>query len=212
MLDVIICNAGVMSYQEASQTVTQDGLEIHFAVNYLGHFHLVHQLKSLLLRSDQARVVVVSSILLKEGQVELDRLGAPPGESGVGGRTPRAYADSKLMLAMFARELQRREAGLSVFCVSPGWCRTGLGRSANIPCYSYPALAILLLIFGKSVKQGADSIVFCAAKPGLGHLRGKFVRERKVETSVENILDQMTLKTVALWQETLNIAVRVSKS
>ena len=210
--DVIVCNAGVMSYQEAHHNVTEDGLELHFAVNYLGHFYLVQQLKNLLLRSAEARVVLVSSILLKDGQVETDRLGAPDDGRPGGGRTPQAYADSKLMLAMFARELQRREDGLAVFCVSPGWCRTSLGRSANIPCYSYPALAILMLIFGKTVKEGADSIVFCAAKPGLTHLRGKFVRDRKIESSVENFLDHLILKTVILWQESSKVLTKITQS
>jgi len=209
-LDVIICNAGVMHH--GPEMVTEDGLEIHFAVNYLGHFYLVQQLKTLLLESGEARVVVVSSILLREGHVETGRLGRPGEARGEveertsrTSRTPQAYADSKLMLAMFARELQRREVGLSVFCVSPGWCRTDLGRSAKISCYSYPALVLLMILFGKTVKEGADSIVFCAAKPGLNHFRGKFVRERKIEMSIENILDHLILKTVTLWQETFNI-------
>ena len=207
---MLICNAGVMSYQDPAQTVTEDGLEIHFAVNYLAHFYLVSLLRNLLLQSREGRVVVVSSILLKEGLVDTEHLGSPgvARYSCRGERTPRtppAYADSKLMLALFSRELQRREPRLSVFTVSPGWCKTSLGRSAKISCLAYPALALLLLLVGKTVQQGADTIVFCAAKSGIGQLRGKFIRDREVEMSIENILDHLVLKTNTLWLESFKI-------
>ena len=202
---MLICNAGVMSYEDPSKTVTEDGLELHFAVNYLGHFYLVHLLRSLLVASGEGRVVVVSSILLKEGQVDTHQLGRPGLARHTPGRTPPAYSDSKLLLALFSRELQRREPRLVVLTVSPGWCRTSLGRSAQISCLAWPALALLLLLVGKSVRQGADTIVFCAAQPGLQRLRGKFIRDREVEISIETFLDQLVLKTITLWQETVNI-------
>ena len=197
-----------MSYQDPAKTVTEDGLELHFAVNYLAHFYLVNLLRNLLLQSGEGRVVVVSSILLKEGQVDTEQLGCP-GLARYGDRTarsPPAYADSKLMLALFSRELQRREPSLAVFTVSPGWVRqTSLGRSAQVSWLSYPGLALLLLLLGRTVRQGADTIVFCAAGRGLDQLRGRFVRDRKVEMAVENILDQFLLETTTLWQETCRI-------
>merc|ERR1712215_601575 len=102
-------------------------------------------------------------------------------------RTPPAYADSKLMNALFARELQVKEPGLSVFCVSPGWCRTGLGGSSSPSWYPYPALLVALAMFSRSAQQGADSIVFCAAESSrvVENMKGKFIRDRRVESSVE---------------------------
>ena len=211
-LDVLICNAGLMSYEDPAKTVTEDGLELHFAVNYLAHFYLVQLLKDLLVASGAGRVVVVSSILLKEGQVDTEQLGCP-GLARYGDRTarsPPAYADSKLMLALFSRELQRREPRLAVLTVSPGWCRTSLGRSAQISCLAYPALVLLLLLVGKTVMQAADGIVFCAAKSGIDQLRGKFIRDRKIEMSIENFLDHLVLKSITLWQETLKIIETLS--
>merc|ERR1719186_695638 len=70
-------------------------VEIHFAVNHLGHFSLVHHLLPTLLQSSHPRLVVVSSMLLKNGHIELDKDAnidldsleneKPPRE---GGRTP----------------------------------------------------------------------------------------------------------------------------
>ena len=61
-----------------------------------------------------------------------------------------------------------------------------------------------MLMFGKSVKQGADSIVFCAAGRDLDHLRGKFVRNRKIETKIERILSSNSICSSELWNKTLN--------
>ncbi|KAI6196759.1 hypothetical protein M3Y94_01146800 [Aphelenchoides besseyi] len=57
-LHVLILNAGVM----APTTPTSiDGYENTFATNHLGHFYLVHLLRSKLIESAPSRVVVVSS-------------------------------------------------------------------------------------------------------------------------------------------------------
>ena len=47
-----------------------------------------------------------------------------------------------------------------------------------IPWYKYPVLLVLMFLFGKTVMEGADSIVFCAAaaKSQLEHCRGRFIR------------------------------------
>ena len=55
---------------------------------------------------------------------------------GSGSKTPAGYADSKLMCSLFAKELQKREPYISVFSVSPGWCKTGLGKFWIINTYS----------------------------------------------------------------------------
>ena len=112
-LDVIVCNAGVMTPTEDAKT--QDGLELHMGVNHLAHFYMVQLLKDLLLKTPNARVVIVSSMLLKEGQLDIDQIGFPCLRTSKS-KTPPAYADSKLMNAMFARELQAREPGQSSIC------------------------------------------------------------------------------------------------
>ena len=103
-LDVLICNAGVMTPHR--NATTQDGVEIHVGVNHLAHFYLIQLLKENLLCTHNSRVVIVSSMLLKEGHLKLN---FAPNEGGslkecfqqsTGSRksmTPSGYADSKLM-------------------------------------------------------------------------------------------------------------------
>ncbi len=57
-LQLLVLNAGVFG---GSFTVTEDGLERHFAVNHLGHFYLATLLVDVMRSSKPARVVVVSS-------------------------------------------------------------------------------------------------------------------------------------------------------
>ena len=91
-----------------------------------------------------------------------------------------------------------------MFSVSLGWCRTSLGRTARVRWYQWPGLALLMLVFGNSVQQGADSIVFCAAAPPhqLHNYRGKFIKNRQVEENIEHILDQNISQRQTLWTRT----------
>ena len=104
--DVLICNAGVMSHDQSS-SVTKDGLELHFSVNYLGHFLLVQLLKPLLDQAPDPRVVTVGSTLLKTGVIDLDLLGSPSQSRYTHGdassSTPPAYCDTKLMCALWTQ-------------------------------------------------------------------------------------------------------------
>ena len=90
-----------------NDNVCEDGLELHFSVNYLGHFLIVQLLKPLLDQSSDPRVVMLGSSLLRTGEVDLDHLGSPSlsryTQVDSGARTPPAYCDSKLMVALFAQ-------------------------------------------------------------------------------------------------------------
>ena len=57
-IDVMINSAGVGG---AQLNYTKDGLELHFATNHIGHFFLTNLLMPALKKSDEPRVVNVSS-------------------------------------------------------------------------------------------------------------------------------------------------------
>lgn len=122
-LDVLINNAGIMEPPERG--ISQDGFEMQFATNYLGHFALTEELLPLLQKADAPRVVTLSSIAARLGAIHFDDLqfeqGYDPGA---------AYAQSKLACLMFAFELQRRSDaahwGIQSIASHPGVSRTNL--------------------------------------------------------------------------------------
>lgn len=109
-LDVLINNAGVYN---ASQTRTQSGLDVRFAVNTIAPFLLTHRLWDRL--DGSARVVNLSSAA--QAPVDLQALS---------GNTPvsdsAAYAQSKLAITMWSRSLglAQGEDGPLVVSVNPG--------------------------------------------------------------------------------------------
>lgn len=100
-LDLLINNAGVM-IPPASKT--DDGFELQFGVNFIGHFALTGYLYPLLKKSKNGRVVTVSSgasTFAKE--VDFDNLKREkPYDAN------REYAVSKLAELQFSFELDRR--------------------------------------------------------------------------------------------------------
>ncbi len=99
-LDVLINNAGVMM---PPYTKTDDGYELQFEANFLGHFLLTGLLMDTILKTPDSRVVSLSSIAHKNGKINFDDLQSEKKYSA-----SDAYGQSKLACLMFTYELQRR--------------------------------------------------------------------------------------------------------
>ena len=121
-LDLLINNAGLMAIPRRE---TEDGFEMQFGVNHLGHFALTGLLLPLLLRTPGSRVVTVSSMAGLRGSIDFDDLMGEQSYSRYG-----AYSQSKLANVLFAFELQRRleAAGADTISVAahPGYADTEL--------------------------------------------------------------------------------------
>jgi len=130
VIDVLINNAGVMM---TPYTRTEDGFELQFGTNHLGHFAFTGLLIDHLARSPAgARIVTVSSLAHRRGSIDFDDLMWEHGYSRAA-----AYARSKLANLLFAYELNRRLTSTSVPIVSlaahPGYSSTGLTRNLPSP-------------------------------------------------------------------------------
>src|SRR5690606_33843760 len=112
-LDILINNAGVM-IPPASKT--DDGFELQFGVNFLGHFALTGHLFPLLKKSPNARVVTLTSgAATLTDHIDFDnlKLEKPYNEW-------QSYAVSKLADILFTYELDRKlkAAGLNMLSVA----------------------------------------------------------------------------------------------
>eukprot|EP01035_Chromulina_nebulosa_P041553 gene41553-56226_t len=99
-LDILINNAGVM-IPPASKT--DDGYELQFGVNFLGHYALTGFLYPLLKSTPGARVVTVSSMAYLHGTINFENLRSEQSYNAM-----REYSQSKLANILFTLELQRK--------------------------------------------------------------------------------------------------------
>lgn len=123
-LDLLINNAGVMMppYEK-----TKDGFELQFQANYLGHFFLTSLLLPKLQKAEESRVISLSSIAHKRGDIYFDDINFEKNYD-----RQKAYGQSKLACLMFAYELQRRferkSMDIKSIAAHPGIADTALMR------------------------------------------------------------------------------------
>lgn len=131
-LDVLINNAGVM-IPPASKT--QDGYELQFGVNFLGHYALTGHLYPLLKATPGSRIVTLSSMAYLHGAIDFDNF-----KSEKDYEPMREYAQSKLADLMFSLELQRRmeaaENKVLSIAAQPGANKTELVRHMSEEAYT----------------------------------------------------------------------------
>ena len=126
-IDILINNAGVFL---CPYTLTQDGFEMQFGVNHLGHFLLTNLLLERIKESSPARIVNVSSVGYKSGKMDFEDLNwkhRPYYRLG-------AYCQSKLANILFTKALAKRLDGTDVIAntLHPGAVNTEIQRHAWI--------------------------------------------------------------------------------
>jgi len=165
-LDVLVNNAGTVSM---TRTLTEDGLESTFAVNYLSAFLLTNLLLDRLRASAPSRIVMVSSAGHYAGSIDFDDLGLERGY-----QVMRAYSRSKLAQVLFTRELARRlqGTGVTVNALHPGTVATRIWNRA--PAFTRPFFAVAKRLFMLRPAQGAQAIVYLASSPQVGTASGEY--------------------------------------
>lgn len=160
-LDILINNAGVMV---PPYSLTQEGFELQFGTNHLGHFALTGHLISLLRTTRNARIVTVSSVAHHFGAMKFEDLQSRRGYS-----PGKAYAQSKLANLLFTYELQRRlqAAGSETLALAahPGWARTELQRHVNSNVILRWLFKIAERFLSQDARGGALPTLRAAADP-----------------------------------------------
>eukprot|EP00058_Branchiostoma_floridae_P027907 XP_002613398.1 hypothetical protein BRAFLDRAFT_68406 [Branchiostoma floridae] len=171
-VNILVNNAGVMM---CPQWKTEDGFEMQFGTNHLGHFLLTNLLLDKLKKSAPSRVVIVSARLYDGGKINFDDINAERSYSPFG-----AYCQSKLANVLFMRELAQRLEGTGVTAnaLHPGVMNTELGRHV-FTTYGWRALLMapvvaIYYLFWKSVKQGAQTTIHLAVDKELETTSGLY--------------------------------------
>ncbi|GAA1856294.1 SDR family oxidoreductase [Asanoa iriomotensis] len=167
-IGILVNNAGVLA--PATRHTTQDGLELQFGTNYVGHAALTFGLLPLL-RAGDARVTTVTSAAARHAKLNWADLQSDRKYSPV-----RAYNQSKLANLMFALELDRRSRaggwGIVSNAAHPGTTLTGLyqagpnlGRKRPAPHEAIMRRLNRLGLLVHGVEQGTLPVVYAATSP-----------------------------------------------
>ncbi|HWL48954.1 MAG TPA: SDR family NAD(P)-dependent oxidoreductase, partial [Acidimicrobiia bacterium] len=159
-LDILVNNAGIGVNRRG---LTEDGFEVHFGINHLGHFLLTRQLTPHL-RPGSRVVSLTSAMHFRAEGVDFARVLRPTAVTGLA-----EYATSKLANVLFIRELARRRPEIRAYAVHPGLVRT---RLIPGPIRALSASSIL------SPEQGADTVLWCATSDDVASESGHYYQQR----------------------------------
>jgi dehydrogenase/reductase SDR family member 12 len=196
-LDVLVHNAGVLPQE---RSVTEDGIEMTFAVNVVAPFLLTRLLTDKLAASAPSRIVTVSSGGMYAQRLHADDLQSAHHEFN--GTT--AYARSKraqvILTELWGDRLHDR--GIVAHAMHPGWVDTP-GVSSSLPRF-YRVTKPLL----RSPAQGADTIVWLGAADEPARSTGGFWHDRRRRpTSLLPWTRETPADREALWRECERLTV-----
>jgi hypothetical protein len=223
---VILCGA-TFTPPGKKRTVTSEGVEEAWMVNYLSNFHLLSILSPAIRAQPPDRDV---RIILATCSAYI---ASPPLFSGTEAAMnvkiwspTKAYARSKLALMVFGMAFQKhldaykRPDGAPnnarVVFVDPGYTRTPgmrryLSRGTLWGLALYLALWQNVWLFLKSSEQGAQSFLYAAMEANLGRgAGGRLIKEcMEVKIARADVADEKGQKT--LWEGTEKFIERVER-
>jgi NAD(P)-dependent dehydrogenase (short-subunit alcohol dehydrogenase family) len=193
-IDVLINNAGAMF---GSRQITEENLELTFAVNHMAYFVLTLGLRERLFASSPARVVITASDAHKGRTLDFDDLQSVRGFAGI-----KVYGRSKLCNILFTRELARRWSGkgVTVNCLHPGFVATRFGDNTG----GFRSQAVRLArIFAISPEKGSETIVYLASSPEVAGVSGEYFYQCRPATATTAARDDAAARRLWLASATL---------
>jgi len=193
-LDILINNAGGIMSEDRKET--PEGVETTIAVNLLAPFLLTELLLSLLKKSDDGRIINVSSNSHQlNAKPDFDDLELKNNYNPL-----TAYGNAKLFLIWISQYLaealiQGDYGNVTVNTLHPGAVATNFGVNSN--------LGGLLNFFGKLARpffktpeQGAETILYLATSEDVKSSSGKYFENKKIKTASQKYYSQQNEQLV----------------
>src|SRR5690554_4281225 len=164
-IDVLVNNAG--SWFSDFQ-LTEDRSERQWAINHLAPFLLTHLLLPALKKSEDPRVINVSSDSHFHGKIHFKDVNLERNYHGL-----RAYAQSKLANVLFTFEFERRKNfPIIINAVQPGLVKTDIGLKNTISFHGL--MWKLRRLTGVSPEKGAATSIYLASSEEIRGVSGKY--------------------------------------
>lgn len=167
-LHVLANLAGAISFEK---TRTKDGLDMTFAVNYLGHFLLTNLMLDVLKESAPSRVVTVAGAprFIKSAKIHFDDIQFDKQFNGLNASAQAMYAR-----VLFTFELAKRLEGTGVTANAfhPGLVKSNLVRKAP------PFLKMLTSVMNALAKADCAVGVELSANPRFEKISGAFFNDK----------------------------------
>ncbi|XP_032119046.1 retinol dehydrogenase 13 isoform X1 [Sapajus apella] len=199
-VDILVNNAAVM---RCPHWTTEDGFEMQFGVNHLGHFLLTNLLLDKLKASAPSRIINLSSLAHIAGHIDFDDLNWQTRKYD----PKAAYSQSKLAIVLFTKELSRRlqGSGVTVNALHPGVARTELGRHTGIhgSTFSSTTLGPIFWLLVKSPELAAQPSTYLAVAEELVDVSGKYFDGLKQKSPAPEAEDEEVARR--LWAESARL-------
>ncbi|CAG2105788.1 unnamed protein product, partial [Medioppia subpectinata] len=193
-VDILINNAGVMACPEWQ---TEDGFEMQFGTNHLGHFLFTLHLIPLLKKAPAGRIVNVSSTGHQFGQINLQNINLRNGAY----HNFFAYGQSKLANVLFSRELAKRlrHSNINTYSLNPGAIDTDLQRHVDPSAATATDKSWFRRNFFMTPFMGSQTTLYCALDDELADQTGYYYDNcRRVDHMIPEANDDKTAKS--LWE------------
>lgn len=188
-LDVLVNNAGAMY---TKRHLSEDSIELTWAVNHLAPFLLTTLLLERLKSSAPARIITTASDAHQGARIPFDDLNAERAYRGFG-----RYKETKLANILFTRELARRlqGSGVTAHCFHPGLVASGFNRNNGL----LMDLAMMVLKpVARNPEKGAETLVWLATSMDVATINGGYYVDLERRPSSPEAQDMETARR--LWE------------
>jgi NAD(P)-dependent dehydrogenase (short-subunit alcohol dehydrogenase family) len=164
-LDILYNNAAVMKQK---RSITEDGFEMMFQVNYLAPFTLMNSLLKLL-KNGSSPCIINNGRPSDKLRLDMEDLQFAKKYSMY-----QSFFKTKLCLLFTSLELSRRQEseGITVTMVDPGPFKSDLVRDV-------PLVAWFKNLFSSSVDKAAENILYHITSDNLIDKKGKLFKEKQ---------------------------------
>lgn len=197
-IDVLVNCAGINA---TTTTLTKDGFETNWAVNYLAPYLLTELLFDRIKASAPARIVNVTTNTDFIDQIDFDDLQKKPDFA-----TTETYTESKLSLNMYSIDLAKRLEGTGVTAnyLYPGYIKSNLLRHLE---GGAKMMQFFMNVMASPTEVGADRIVRLAISSAFKGKNGVYVAEDDMKPAHQEAqlaakrtqLKQITEKALSKW-------------